>query len=712
MADSALKGAMFSVEKGFTGVGSKRTTLDAITKGVKDVNAWKTDIDAKRLKLKTDISTALSAKEKSVYETDYGDVTQQQKAIELYDVYRDNLKNVYDGVRNGSIPQSEMPIYMTNASQGFDIISKQAEDYGATLEKINENLASGVSGSVENVIATYYTGAANLKNNEYTFTKNGTINVTNFKTKRTDGGFGTELKLDENGLPIPIDTRTKLTVKQFNKFPETKRFNANETIALFTGKDTAIGQAWSLLKKDDNFLGNVHTTFKNNPNFAKTIISGINGATSTWQNIASITSDDNNMLFNKEGNNVNVSYLTNYNYEQLEPEEKAEKIEYYYRDLNTGELVSAEIPKYAQIIPENGSFVLQDTEGLIKNAARNATGEAVYNALSEKTTRGITPPQEKTPTDTPLNKIQDKRKRRAGVDLLKKINQYTSGSQEEVTGAGEGLNISSELKYRSVKDTVEKIEGEDVVVGLDLMLVNKNGSTTPVKIPYYTQNSEGEYVQRPYIDILEDKYNAFKGVGAPDFGTVIKEAKSQGINLNNTLSAANRDREREVVKIVEVTEIQAVTPSTALDTKGNTAISATLKSAAFRDIEKNMFKNEVDGSQGPDLALQLQSSFGQMAEKQGSNQGSDVKFEFDQAKGTIKVIVKGKVVSEEKITGNDESLKTAVSTMLAVAAEKGLPSRKKSKKKVSSIGNKITFQDWLNIPGNKGKSLDEWKNSK
>ena len=712
MADSALKGAMFSVEKGFTGVGSKRTTLDAITKGVKDVNAWKTDIDAKRLKLKTDISTALSAKEKSVYETDYGDVTQQQKAIELYDVYRDNLKNIYDGVRNGSIPQSEMPIYMTNASQGFDIISKQAEDYGATLEKINENLASGVSGSVENVIATYYTGAANLKNNEYTFTKNGTINVTNFKTKRTDGGFGTELKLDENGLPIPIDTRTKLTVKQFNKFPETKRFNANETIALFTGKDTAIGEAWSLLKEDKNFVGNVHTTFKNNPNFAKTIMYGINGATSTWQNIASITSDDNNMLFNKEGNNVNVSYLTNYNYAQLEPEEKNAKIEYYYRDLNTGELVSAKIPKYAQIIPENGSFVLQDTEGLIKNAARNATGEAVYNALSEKTTRGITPPQEKTPTDTPLNKIQDKRKRRAGVDLLKKINQYTSGSQEEVTGAGEGLNISSELKYRSVKDTVEKIEGEDVVVGLDLMLVNKNGSTTPVKIPYYTQNSEGEYVQRPYIDILEDKYNAFKGVGAPDFGTVIKEVKSQGINLNNTLSAANRNREREVVKIVEVTEIQAVTPSTALDTKGNTAISATLKSAAFRDIEKNMFKNEVDGSQGPDLALQLQSSFGQMAEKQGSNQGSDVKFEFDQAKGTIKVIVKGKVVSEEKITGNDESLKTAVSTMLAVAAEKGLPSRKKSKKKVSSIGNKITFQDWLNIPGNKGKSLDEWKNSK
>ena len=69
MADSALKGAMFSIEKGNIGVGTKRTTLDAITKGVKDVGDWKADIDKKRLKLKTDIGTALSAKEKIVYET-------------------------------------------------------------------------------------------------------------------------------------------------------------------------------------------------------------------------------------------------------------------------------------------------------------------------------------------------------------------------------------------------------------------------------------------------------------------------------------------------------------------------------------------------------------------------------------------------------------------------------------------------------------------
>ena len=340
-----------------------------------------------------------------------------------------------------------------------------------------------------------------------------------------------------------------------------------------------------------------------------------------------------------------------------------------------------------QIIPKNGTFVLSDPNKLIEKAARNATGEAVYNALSEKTTRGITPPQDKPATETPLGKIKDKRDRDAGVDLLKKINQYTSGTQEEVTGAGEGLNISSDLKYRSVKDKVDKINGEDVVVGLDLVLVNESGSTTPVNIPYYTKNANGKFVERPYVDILEDKYNAFKKQNAPDFGTVLKLAKSQGIDLNKTLSSANREREREVVKKVEVTEIPIITPTTALDTKGSTAVDSTLKSDAYKSITSNVLEDNLDPNQGPDLALQLQSSFGQMAEKQGSNQGSDVKFEFNPAKGTINVIVNGRTVEVQKITGNDESLKTAVSTLLTVAAEKGLPSRKAGSKKVSSINN-------------------------
>ena len=690
MADSALKGAMFSIEKGNIGVGTKRTTLDAITKGVKDVGDWKADIDKKRLKLKTDIGTALSAKEKIVYETDYGDVTQQEKAVKLYGVYRDNLKNIYDGVRNGSIPQSEMPIYMANASQGFDILSTQAKEYGATLEGINTRAASGDSGSVENVIAQYYTNAANLKNNTFDFSPNGTINVIPYKTKRDDGGFGTQLELDEENNPIPVDTQTKLTINAFNKFPVTARFKANETIALFTGKDTAIGQAWSLLKKDDNFLGNVHTSFKNNPNFAKVITTGINSATSTWQNISSITSDDNNMLFDKDGVNVSVSYLANYDYALLTDKEKKEEIKYYYRNLSTGDLDSGTIPKYAEIIPKNGTFVLSDPNKLIEKAARNATGEAVYNALSEKTTRGITPPQDKPATETPLSKIKDKRDRDAGVDLLKKINQYTSGTQEEVTGAGEGLNISSDLKYRSVKDKVEEINGEDVVVGLDLVLVNESGSTTPVNIPYYTKNANGKFVERPYVDILENKYDAFKKQGAPDFGTVLKLAKSQGIDLNKTLSSANREREREVVKKVEVTEIPIITPTTALDTKGSTAVDSTLKSDAYKSIKSNLFEANLDSNQGPDLALQLQSSFGQMAEKQGANQGSDVKFEFIPENGAIKVGVNGRTVEMQKITGNDESLKTAVSTLLTVAAEKGLPSRKAGSKKVSSINKSDT----------------------
>jgi hypothetical protein len=54
MAGNALTGAMFSVNKGNTGVGTKKTTFEAIDKGIKGVQDWKDNIDEERLKLKTD----------------------------------------------------------------------------------------------------------------------------------------------------------------------------------------------------------------------------------------------------------------------------------------------------------------------------------------------------------------------------------------------------------------------------------------------------------------------------------------------------------------------------------------------------------------------------------------------------------------------------------------------------------------------------------
>jgi len=398
-------------------------------------------------------------------------------------------------------------------------------------------------------------------------------------------------------------------------------------------------------------------------------------------------------------------------YAMLTPAQKAETIEYNYFNLETGLMDKGEKTKYIPLVMGANNQYVPKFEYRDKEAYTNISEYSIYNSLGKSVKSAGFQPR---PSSDPIASKKDRRNIQSGVDLLKKINQYTSGNQEQVTGAGEGLNISSKLKYRSVKDTVDKIDGKNVVVGLDLMLVNENGSTTPVKIPYYTKNSDGKYVERPYIDILEDKYNAFKGQNAPDFGTVFKQAESQKIDLDNVLSAADRNREREVVRVVDVPEIPIITPTTALDTKGNTAISSTLKSQIYKDIEGNWSENSDDlTEQGPELALQLTSSFGQMSEKQGSNQGSNVKFEFDPAKKTISVLVNGQSVETQKITGNDESLKTAVSTLLTVAAEKGLPSRKGGKKKVSSINksDKITFQDWLNIPGNENKGIDEWRKS-
>ena len=51
---NALDAAKFSVEQGNTGVGTRKTLLEAVDTGMADVNTWATNIAAERKKLKDD----------------------------------------------------------------------------------------------------------------------------------------------------------------------------------------------------------------------------------------------------------------------------------------------------------------------------------------------------------------------------------------------------------------------------------------------------------------------------------------------------------------------------------------------------------------------------------------------------------------------------------------------------------------------------------
>ena len=57
---NALDAAKFSIEQGNTGVGTKKTLLEGIDRGMKGVKDWKANIDKQRLDLKTSTAEKLS----------------------------------------------------------------------------------------------------------------------------------------------------------------------------------------------------------------------------------------------------------------------------------------------------------------------------------------------------------------------------------------------------------------------------------------------------------------------------------------------------------------------------------------------------------------------------------------------------------------------------------------------------------------------------
>jgi len=690
---SALDAAKFSISQGFTGVSDPSSTFSAIDKGIKDLTDWQTKRKEDKEKLETDTATKYREAEKQAYENLPSGKNAQAQILSGLEEYKERLYTNMKLVQRGVIGANDNLIFRENGTQSFNILSDIVKDYDKQREEyikgaegyIDEKtgkLVEPIYGSVAAALQDMQTQIGNPDFTKLGFDSKGNGIITFYETKINEQTSTRELVLDKNGNPIPqkgLDGVNLIAYKN-GRNQTALRVNLDQRTRDLVGKDSLLGKKYQTMISQGGMVGVVIDDIrgKDGKQVKSLITNAAGNLITNVAEMASVLSD----------NGENPSQVLN---DRMWGEAKRngadmdEKIPYDYVDLETGELKQGMKSKYIKIKTANNNQMVPILSEEDRLAAERIAQFSVYNSLE----RGISGGAQYRPSSDPIGAKQDKRNIQSGVDLLKKINQYTSGTQEEVTGAGEGLNISSDLKYRSVKDKVEKINGENVVVGLDLVLVNKDESTTPVNIPYYTKNKEGKFVKRPYVDILEDKYNAFKKQGAPDFGTVLELAKSQGIDLNKTLSSADRKREREVVRKVEVTEIPIITPTTALDTKGSTAISSTLKSGAYTSITSNILANNLDPNQGPDLALQLESSFGQMAEKQGSNQGSNVKFEFDPAKGTISVLVNGQSVETQKITGNDESLKTAVSTLLTAAAEKGLPSRKAGSKEVSSINKKI-----------------------
>ena len=77
---NALEAAKFSILQGNTGVATKKTLLEGIDNFDEGVQTWKDNIDAARLKLKTDTASKYREAEKEVYENLPSDKTDRDLA--------------------------------------------------------------------------------------------------------------------------------------------------------------------------------------------------------------------------------------------------------------------------------------------------------------------------------------------------------------------------------------------------------------------------------------------------------------------------------------------------------------------------------------------------------------------------------------------------------------------------------------------------------
>ena len=78
---NALDAAKFSIEQGNTGVGTKKTLLEGIDRGIQGVQTWKKNIDTQRLKLKTDTAKQYRDAELKTMENLPSDKTSRDLAI-------------------------------------------------------------------------------------------------------------------------------------------------------------------------------------------------------------------------------------------------------------------------------------------------------------------------------------------------------------------------------------------------------------------------------------------------------------------------------------------------------------------------------------------------------------------------------------------------------------------------------------------------------
>ena len=484
-----LEATRAAIAAGFTGVSDPSSTLSAISKGAKDIAAWKKNLDAQKLKLKTDTAKITRDLEKETYENLPSNATYQQSILKGLADYKEQLYINTALVQKGILKPEDNLIMQENAKESFSIMSKLVKDnekdyaqnqrelsgYYQTNDKGEQVFVKPTAGAGQLALSEQYNRLNDSSLYAITFGNDGMGRINYYKTKIDKPSNTRILDLDKNGNPQidpNVPSQSVLSLKG-GRNQKMARIYINDEVERLTGKNTAFDRSFQTFVETDKTTGKFIGTLEDNLKNKEGIVGIINNAVSAVNvnpaNILSILSD------NGPGEQQSKP-LNELDYGLLSDKEKNERLEYSYIDKKGQRQIGVK-SKYIQLKTSSNQTIVPILSEEDRLAAERISYTAIYDSLGRKFTRGVVDPEiaieARKAAATQQQEFTQEEKEK---DRQLQRDLYALKNQDFVETYSGLDNIAIELdgtKITTAVDLIEKKKNEEELVFVGRKIVDK-----------------------------------------------------------------------------------------------------------------------------------------------------------------------------------------------------------------------------------------------
>ena len=439
---NALDAAKFSIQQGNTGVGTKKTLLEGIDRGMEGVKEWKEDIDTKRLELKKTTAEKYREAELKTMENLPSDKTSRDLAIKALANYKDRLYGNMGLVQAGMVKPEDNLIFQENGKQSFDILAQQINGYAKEKENYIKRLkgyyeldehgnkklgkdglpiyVEPTSGAVDQSLQDLHDRMGNPDFTNMTFGENGMGRITFYQTKIDETTKTRVLDLDADGNPQPYEGIQDMSVLAFNnkRNQTADKFNLEKETGRVIGEGSPLGQAFEQMKKIGKMNGVVIDDLRQLPQLEVLLDDAAATATATVDRQASILTDN--------GPAASRSMTLNeFQVKELEKQgiDLDEKIDYTYIDTDPqsdtyGEELTGKKSKYIKMVSAKNNQIVPVVDEDDKLASERISKSSFYSALKRDITSTGSKDSEFQRSAASIKSGNEEKDFQASVDLI------------------------------------------------------------------------------------------------------------------------------------------------------------------------------------------------------------------------------------------------------------------------------------------------------